>query len=243
MPARRRIAILMPSYNERPETVRRTLMGLHAVAASLGGLVVYLVDDGSRTPLHLGDHAADVVTDSLGVVVARHPINLGQGAALETARQLAVRAEHDLFVTMDVDGQHRADDLPALVKAIDDGADVAFGNRFAADTQIPFVRGLVLRAARIFERVITGLKLNDAHNGYRAFSRKGIELLSIRQNRMAHATEIKQQVALHKSALRITEVPVSVLYSEDTMQRGQSSLGAVDILRDLAHRFLFGPNA
>lgn len=232
----------MPSYNERPETVRRTLGGLQSVAASLGGVVVYLVDDGSRVPLAVGDPEG-IVTDDVGVVVARHPINLGQGAALETARQLAVRGEHGVFVTMDVDGQHRAEDLPALVQAIDDGADVAFGNRFAADTQIPFVRGLVLRAARIFERVITGLKLNDAHNGYRAFSRKGAELLSIRQNRMAHATEIKQQVALHKASLRIAEVPVSVLYSADTMQRGQSSLGAIDILRDLAHRFLFGPNA
>ena len=91
----------------------------------------------------------------------------------------------------------------------------------------------------MFERVITGLSLSDAHNGYRAFSRRAIGLMALRQNRMAHATEIKQNVARHPS-LVLREIPVEITYTAETLQKGQSSLGAVYILRDLLYGYLFG---
>ncbi|MEO7332026.1 MAG: hypothetical protein ABI193_25850, partial [Minicystis sp.] len=84
----------------------------------------------------------------------------------------------------------------------------------------------------------------DAHNGFRAFRRRALEQLYLRQNRMAHATEIKQQIARATagSPLVVVEVPVSVRYSRATMAQGQPSLGAFTILRDLFHRYLFeGP--
>lgn len=234
-----RIAILMPSFDEGPDLVR-TLAGIRERSEDLGGVVVYLVDDGSSSPIAL--EGLPPAGPAFDVVLARHRINLGQGAALETARQLALAdPRHDTFVTMDSDGQHRIEDLRALIDAVSEGADVAFGNRFAASSNVPFVRRLVLRAARIFEYAITGLWLADAHNGFRAFSRKGAQVVKIRQNRMAHATEIKQRVALARDRLAIVEVPVSIRYSVHSMAKGQSSLGAVHILRDIAFRFLFGP--
>lgn len=231
------VAILMPAYNEG-QRLQRTLRALAPVVESCGPMVLYLVDDGSRSPL---DAASLPTAPDFSIVLARHRINLGQGAAIETARVLALASsEHDVFVTMDSDGQHRPTDLPRLVEAVRGGADVAFGNRFATASNVPFTRRLLLQAARLFEAVITGLWLSDAHNGYRAFSRKGAEVVRIRQNRMAHATEIKQAVGAHKRELRIVEIQVTIDYSEETLVKGQSSLGAVHILRDLAFRFLFG---
>src|SRR5262249_19597782 len=147
----------------------------------------------------------------------------------------------DVYVTMDADGQHRIEDMLALVQAVRSGADVAFGNRFSGDSNVPAVRRAVLLVARVFERAITGLRLSDAHNGYRGFSRRAPLEVHIRQNRMAHATEIKQQIsrATQSAHISVVEVPVSVRYTRRTLAKGQASLGAFSILRDLFYRYLF----
>jgi glycosyltransferase involved in cell wall biosynthesis len=243
-----RTAILMPAYNEATALVR-ALRALGDRGASLGGVTVFLVDDGSDPAIEIESLPPDV-----SVVLARHPFNLGQGAALETARQLALaegggerEAGFDAYVTMDADGQHRVEDVLTLAAAIRDGADVAFGNRFLGDSNVPRSRRWLLRAARFFEWALTGLRLADAHNGLRAFSRRALEQVPIRQNRMAHATEIKQRVSRAVSRatssageLVIVEVPVSLRYTRESLAKGQTSLGAVVIVRDLLLQYLFG---
>src|SRR5262249_38111046 len=162
-----------------------------------------------------------------------------QGAALETARRMSLHIEHEVFVTMDSDGQHRASDLPRFCAEIAAGADVVFGSRFLGieSESMPQSRKAVLQMARAFERFITGLDLSDAHNGYRAFSKRAIGLMALRQNRMAHATEIKQNVAQNPS-LVVRELPVEIAYTAETLHKGQSSLGAFNILRDLLYGYL-----
>jgi glycosyltransferase involved in cell wall biosynthesis len=232
-----RVAVLMPVLDE-VAALRRTLAGLRDVADELGGVTVFVVDDGSEIPILPDDLPAPA--PGFALVLARHAVNLGQGAALETARQLALgRGDFAAYVTMDSDGQHRAEDAVALARAVEAGADVAFGSRFLGGSRVPFVRSLVLGAARTFERTLTGLRLSDAHNGLRAFSRRALERVPIRQNRMAHATEIKQRVA-KAGPLVVVEVPVTVRYTAETLAKGQSSLGAVVILRDLFQQYLFG---
>jgi glycosyltransferase involved in cell wall biosynthesis len=231
------VAILMPVYDEASR-LDATLSAVRDHAPSMGGVTAFVVDDGSERPVVPGLLPAP--TASFRVVLARHPVNLGQGAALETARQLALRGgPFDVFVTMDSDGQHRAEDAAALVRAVRGGADVAFGNRFLGDSRVPRGRRLLLRLARVFERVLTGLRVADSHNGLRAFSRAAILQILIRQNRMAHATEIKQRVARARG-LTLVEVPVTVRYSRDTSAKGQRATGAALILRDLLGRYLFG---
>jgi polyprenyl-phospho-N-acetylgalactosaminyl synthase len=233
------VAVLMPAYNER-QALARTLSGVRAAARSLGGVTVFLVDDGGEPPVEPSDLPPPA--NDFRLVLARHSVNLGQGAALETARQLALRGEpFEAYVTMDADGQHRIEDMPALVSAVRAGADVALGDRFSGGSEVPAVRRAVLGAARVFERAVTGLRLHDAHNGYRAFSRRAMGELHIRQNRMAHATEITQRIAAATKGdrLRVVEVPVSVRYTRGSLGKGQASLGAFAVLRDLLHRYLF----
>ncbi|MFT3764261.1 MAG: glycosyltransferase family 2 protein [Minicystis sp.] len=233
------IAILMPAYNE-PGRLAETLRGVRAAAEALGGVSVFLVDDGSEPAIDPADLPSP--TADFRLVLARHAINLGQGAALETARQLALRAPaFAAYVTMDSDGQHRVEDVAALVTAVDGGADIALGDRFAGDSNVPAMRRALLHAARLFERAVTGLSLSDAHNGLRAFSRRALDRVQIRENRMAHATEITRQVARARRGDRmvVVEVPVSVRYTRETLAKGQASLGAFAILRDLFYRYLF----
>ncbi len=237
------VAVLMPAHDELG-ALARTLATLRDHAQSFGGVVVFLVDDGSELPVD-GD-ALPARTEAFRVVLARHVVNLGQGAALETARQLALAdvTPFTAYVTMDSDGQHLEADARALARAIEQGADVAFGNRFLGNSNVPPTRHAVLAVARVFERVITGLRLADAHNGLRAFSRAALERVPIRQNRMAHATEIKMRVSRASSdlgvRLRIVEVPVSVRYTRETLAKGQKNASAALILRDLMLQYLFG---
>ncbi len=232
-----RVAILMPAYNEC-ERLASTLLAVRDVSDALGDVTVFVVDDGSSRSVERHDLPASTATFRL--VLARHHVNLGQGAALETARQLALsHGPFEAFLTMDSDGQHSPRDAHGLVAAIAEGADVAFGNRFAGGSDVPPFRRILIVAARLFERLLTGLRLADAHNGLRAFSAQGLASVSIRQNRMAHATEIKQRVA-KSNALVVVEVPVTVRYTTQTRAKGQRASGAAVIVVDLLGRYLFG---
>src|SRR4051794_34339640 len=146
---------------------------------------VVLVDDGS------GDQTAEIA-ESAGATVVRHPVNLGQGAALQTGIQFALRQGADVIVTFDADGQHRSADIASLVGALDEhGANFALGSRFLGRAvSLPAARRLLLKAATLFTRLTTGLTRTDTHNGLRAMTRRGANAIRLRQNRMAHASEI-----------------------------------------------------
>jgi glycosyltransferase involved in cell wall biosynthesis len=211
--------IVVPAYNEA--TV------IHDVVRSLGTRHrVVVVDDGSR------DRTADVA-HAAGATVLRHAINLGQGAALQTGISHALARGADRIVTFDGDGQHDVADIDRLVDALDtSGADVAIGNRFAGRTiGMPAARRLLLTAARLFTRLTAGSTLQDPHNGLRCFSADAATRIAIRQNRMAHASELVEQ--FHRLGLRVVEVPATVTYTPYSLAKGQRAGNAVRIVAEL----------
>lgn len=238
-----RLAVLMPSYEEG-ERLLRTLEDLASTIARVDGdveVTVFVVDDGGRTRLDVGALARAAAPSR--VVLARHEVNLGQGAAIETARRLALdprfvgATPFDAFVTMDADGQHGPEDVLAVAAAVLRGdADVALGERFTRGAEVPLSRRVVLMLARVFERALTGRRLSDAHNGLRAFGPRAVRELRLRQNRMAHATEISLRI----KRLRVVEVPVTIRYTDETLAKGQRASGAIAIVTDLFQAFLFG---
>ena len=112
------------------------------------------------------------------------------------------------------------------------GADFALGSRFLGKaTNIDLSRKMLLKAAVLFTRLTTELKLTDVHNGMRAMTRRGASTLQIRQNRMAHASEVLQQIA--KSRLPYVEVPVTVEYTPYSKAKGQRLSNSVNIVLEL----------
>jgi glycosyltransferase involved in cell wall biosynthesis len=242
------VAVLMPAFNEAGRVVEVIRDLCSFACLSEGAVTLFLVDDGSARPVDIEAvrSAADAEQRRVRIVFARHPVNLGQGAALETARRLALSpawvpasGAFDAYVTMDSDGQHAASDVFALATAIHNGADVALGNRFAGGSHIPRGRRWLLFFARLFEWATTGLRLSDVHNGLRAFGPRAITAMRMRQNRMAHATELTRRIA-NESALVVVEVPVSVRYTAESLAKGQRTSGAIAIVFDLFNGFLFG---
>ena len=213
------ISVVIPAYNEA-----------EAVGTVVGELVgrghrVIVVDDGSR------DGTAGAAGRN-GAVVLRHAVNRGQGAALQTGIAYALRRGAEIIVTFDSDGQHAAEDVDALVAPLLAGrADVVLGSRFLGSTEgMGALRRVVLRCAVLFTRYASGARVTDTHNGLRAFTRAAAAKLDVRLDRMAHASEILDQIVQHR--LRYEEVPVHVRYTPYSRRKGQTSLAALRILAD-----------
>ena len=191
---------------------------------------VVAVDDASQ------DDTANIA-ERAGAVVLRHLINRGQGASLKTGIDYALQHGAEAVVTFDADGQHSVDDVAKLLAPIESGThDVALGSRFLNDvSNIPPLRRTVLRFAVIFTRIFSNIKVTDTHNGLRAFSRPAAEGVRIKQDRMAHASEILDEiVALN---LRYTEVPVTIVYNHYSRSKGQGNLAMFRIaMKYLIHK-------
>ena len=220
-----RIAVVIAAYNEAKvigDVVRD-------VAAS--GYNVILIDDGSQD-------GTPEIARAAGARVVVHPVNLGQGAALQTGLEVALSDGAEFIVTYDADGQHQAADIENLVAALKNhAADFALGNRFMGDTvDMTGSRRLLLLAATAFTRLTTGLQITDTHNGLRAMTRRGASHIRLRQNRMAHASEILHQIAA--SNLKFVEVPVTITYSAYSRAKGQKLTDFLAILIDLFARRL-----
>jgi glycosyltransferase involved in cell wall biosynthesis len=220
-----RVWVVIAAYNEA--TV------IHRVISDVVrcGYKTIVVDDGSSDQTVAAASAADRII--------HHPINLGQGAALQTGMDYALEQGADVIITFDADGQHRAADIESLIRALEKTqADFALGSRFlGSSTGLPLLRRWLLKAATLFTQLTTGLRLSDTHNGLRAMSRRGAGVVRLRQNRMAHASEILSQIAA--SGLSYVEVPVSVEYSTYSLAKGQRLDDALMILLDLFARRLY----
>jgi len=217
----RRVLVIVPAYNEGrviTDTVERLLAA---------GYQVVVVDDGSS------DETMEV--RRLPIVYLRHPVNLGQGAALQTDMTYALRAGADIAVHFDADGQHDCGQIERLIAPIVDGeADVVFGSRFLRQQdreQVPWKKRILLRGGILVSWAMTGMLLSDTHNGFRAMSRRALERVQLQENGFAHATEIMQRV--REGGMRYVEVPITISYSAYSQQKGQRLSGSLSILFDL----------
>jgi glycosyltransferase involved in cell wall biosynthesis len=216
--------VIIPLYNEE-SVISDVIAQVRPVFAQ-----VVCVDDGSS------DRSAELAAKA-GARVVRHPLNLGQGAALQTGFDYALAdASMKYVVTFDADGQHQIADALGMVERLRAGeAEVVFGSRFLDERTKPsFAKNMVLRAAVGYTNMTTHTRLTDAHNGLRAISRPVVEQLDITQNGMAHASELVAQIGALKASY--VEHPVHILYTDYSKAKGQSLWNSINILAELILR-------
>lgn len=215
------VYIIIPVYNEAA-VIAQTL---HQLVQTEYNIVV--VDDGSS------DGCADIVMQ-FPVHYIAHPVNLGQGAALQTGMEYAKMRNALAVVHFDADGQHRVADIEQLLlPVLNDECDVVFGSRFLnkGDQVIPLPKKGMLQLARYINWIFAGILLTDAHNGMRALGKEALNSIYLSENRMAHASEILMLVKAQ--GLRFTEVPVTIEYTAYSKRKGQSLWNAFNIFIDL----------
>jgi polyprenyl-phospho-N-acetylgalactosaminyl synthase len=219
------VRVVIAAYNEA------AIIGRVVADVVRAGYQVAVVDDGSSD-------ATAAFAWAAGASVIRHPFNLGQGAALQTGIEFALARSAQWIVTFDADGQHKTSDIPRLLDTLlRERADFVLGTRFQRQNwSLPPLRRLLLQAATRFTRMTTGLEISDTHNGLRAMTRRGAMAISLRQNRMAHASELLGQIAA--SGLPYVECPVDIEYTAYSRAKGQRAGDALFILLDLFARRL-----
>jgi len=213
--------VIVPCYNEAPvvrgviETVRRHFPNVVAV------------DDGSR------DNSAAEIQAS-GARLVQHPVNMGAGAAYQTGVDFALRDPGaEFFVTFDADGQHRVEDVIAMVnhlRGVD--TEVLIGSRFLGSVEgMSTSRRTLLKAAVVFERMTSGITLTDAHQGLRVFRRSFARILDLQSHDMSWASEFLTRMAEHKTTYE--EFPVHVEYTDYSRSKGQRLINSVNIGMDV----------
>lgn len=223
-PPYRDVWLVVPLYNEE-----KVIASVVESARKIFPNVV-CVDDGSAD-----DSAAEA--RRAGAVVVQHPFNLGQGAALQTGIDYVLKyTDGQYIVTFDADGQHEVSDAEAMVqRARDEDLAIVFGSRFLdGETKVGWSKRAVLKTAAAVTRWKTNLDLTDAHNGLRVLRRDAAEGIRLRQDGMAHASEIVSQAA--ETKLPWAEHPVRIAYTDYSKAKGQSLLNSVNILVDLVMR-------
>lgn len=215
--------VVIPLFNEAT-VIGEVVRGLLPVFPN-----VVCIDDGS------GDGGA-AIAQAEGARIVTHPINLGQGAALQTGFEYALERGARYVVTFDADGQHRVEDAAVMIqRARDEDLAIVFGSRFLDDRTDPgFLKKIVLKTAVTVTNWTTRTNLTDAHNGLRVIREDALRQVKLKQDRMAHGTEIIVQ--LGRTGLPYAEQPVEVLYTEYSKAKGQSLLNSVNILIDLIIR-------
>jgi glycosyltransferase involved in cell wall biosynthesis len=212
--------VVVPAFHEAT-VIRRTVADLRARFPH-----VVLVDDGSQDATAREALAA-------GAVVIRHAVNLGQGAALQTGIHYALTHGAAYIATFDADGQHHVEDLITMLDVLrGENLDIVLGSRFLGRADgLPLTRRLILKVAVLFTNLTTRVRLTDAHNGLRFMTAAAARQINIRQDQMAHASEIISQVG--SLGLRYKEVPVTITYNAYSRAKGQRLSNSVRILTDL----------
>jgi len=167
---------------------------------------VIVVDDGST------DNTAGVA-ELAGATVVRHAENRGKGAAIKSILAEAKKRNPDVLVLLDADAQHDPNEIPTLMKPISDGFDLVIGSRAAQDDKTPRYRRIGRKVLLHSARLTSKANISDSESGFRALSTKAINNLELKANGFAVESEMITLAA--DKGLKITEVPISNIYTKD----------------------------
>jgi polyprenyl-phospho-N-acetylgalactosaminyl synthase len=211
-----KVFCIIPVYNEE-ENIEKVIDNLKPY-----NYQVVVVDDCSL------DDSYKLAKDK-GVIVLRHLINRGQGAALQTGNQYALKKGADIVIHFDGDNQFLASEVPDILEPImNNQADIVFGSRFLdKKSTMPILKRKILMPLATLINKMMGIKTSDPQIGLRALNRLALQKINIENDGMAHCSEILFKA--HKSKLRIKEVPVTVIYH----RFGNNFSGGLKIIKDL----------
>ncbi|MBM2827407.1 MAG: glycosyl transferase family 2 [Dehalococcoidia bacterium] len=196
-----KVVVAIPAYNED------RFIGSVVLKAKHYAEQVVVVDDGST------DMTWEVA-EAAGATVVRHPINLGKGHALNTAFRVAREMGADCLVVIDGDGQHHPEEIPTVLHHILEGnADMVVGSRYLeVKSSVPWHRIWGHRAVTLLGNLGSGIFLTDSQNGFRAFSRKAVDVMYFQE--AGFSVESEMQFLAKEHGLRVREAPTTIRYQD-----------------------------
>jgi UDP-N-acetylglucosamine---dolichyl-phosphate N-acetylglucosaminyltransferase len=174
---------------------------------------IIIVDDGST------DNTDNILRKYKKLITLKHLINRGKGAAIKTGMEAAKLLGADSVVTMDGDGQHNPEEIYKMAEYIDSGYDVVLGIRTKNKEVMPANKKFFNFFGNFFTWIIYGLWVNDSQSGFRAYSKKAIQLIDTKNDRYEYDSEIIKEISWHK--LKFIEIPIEVRYTNYSMGKIQ----------------------
>lgn len=209
--------ITIPLYNDE-KMILKVIKSLQ----DKGYNNIVVVDDGSK------DDGYEVVKKNTNVIVAKHIINRGQGAALQTGMEIALDKGAKYIVHFDSDGQHDVKDIDHMLDTLIKGNyDIVLGSRFLKENKIPLKKRIILKLGILFTYLLSQIWLTDVHNGLRVMTADTAKKLDLQHDRMEHASEILDKIKVLN--LKYTEVPVTIHYTNYSQAKGQSISNSINI--------------
>lgn len=202
-----KVVAALPAYNEEV-AIGSVVLGARNYVDQ-----VVVVDDGSS------DRTAEIA-EAAGAIVLKHEVNTGYGGAIKDCFEVARTYGADVLVILDGDGQHDPSDIPSLVEpVVQEEADIVIGSRFnGKENKIPFYRRLGIRTINIFTNVASNGRVTDTQSGFRAYSRRAIDSLDIRDTGMGVSSEIL--LLAKNNGLKIKEKPIFCRYDVEGSTHG-----------------------
>ena len=199
--------VIIPTYNEI-ENITKIIPAVFAIDPSLEILVI---DDGSP------DGTADAVKelqsgfkDRLHLI--RRSGKLGLGTAYITGFKWALERDYDHIFEMDADFSHKPEDIPRLLQACRDGADMAVGSRYCSGVNVvnwPIGRILISYFASVYVRKVLGFKIFDSTAGFVCYTSRVLRTIDLDKVRMkGYGFQIELKYTAHSLGFKIAEVPV-----------------------------------
>jgi dolichol-phosphate mannosyltransferase len=204
-----RALVIVPTYNEGANIA--TVIARLFAASSRDTVHLLVVDDAS--PDGTAAVVESLTANDDAVALMQRRAKLGLGSAYIAAFRWGLERHYDTFLEMDADLSHDPADVPRLIAALDDGADLAIGSRYVLGGRIENwsrARRLLSRAGNVYARMWLRFDVADATGGFRAYRRsalEGIELEAIRSEGYAFQIEMAHRV--HRAGGRIVEVPIT----------------------------------
>lgn len=204
-----KILIALPAYNE-DKVIARVI----ADVKSCGYKNILVINDGSTDNTGL-------IAKRAGVFVVSHFKNSGLGVSLRTALSFSKKNKFDILVTMDSDGQHLSQDVELFIAKIIDGCDVVVGSRNFKKRKVSIFRRVILFLSNIYTYVLFGVLTNDSQSGFRGFSKKAIQSVHLKSERMEVSSEIFAEIRRNK--LKYEEVSIQAIYTKYSLAKGQKN--------------------
>jgi len=211
------VYITIPLYNDE-----KMILNVIKSLKQSGYNNIVVVDDGSK------DNGYNVVKWNTDVIITKHIINRGQGAALQTGMEIALDKGAKYIVHFDSDGQHDVKDIDHMLDTLIEGQyDIALGSRFLQENNVPLKKKIVLKIGIIFTYLLSQIWLTDVHNGLRVMTAETAKKLNLQHDRMEHASEILDKIKVLN--LKYKEVPVTIHYTDYSQAKGQSISNSINI--------------
>lgn len=217
--------IVIPAYNEENRIGK-----VIEETQRLGFNNIIVVNDASS------DGTLDVLNSYDDLIVVSHLINLGPGGATQTGIECAARLGAKYIATIDADNQHDPNDLVKLVDKISSGKfDMVIGSRFIQKNSIPKIRIVYNKIGNVFNYFLSGQVMTDSQSGLKIITTSLAKQLALEANGFEFCIEIIKNAKANNA--RITEIPISVRYTKETMDKGQSLSSGISMLSRLFSPF------